>query len=225
MTLLLWMLCQDPIDRLVESLGAEEAEVREAAQAELVRIGRDALPALRRAAGDGERGTRAAAAIREIEWGPGLRAIEAMRDRAAEDPDFVFRLDETTSEASREFFPDVRVFTISAEATKEGPSRYIPPRRLILESCEPEPREGADGLNGMIARGRIAIDGEAAAERFAALAKWLGVHHAERAADRVRVERADDGYRVVHEFETWREIYTLRVREGVLESVSHDMTP
>ncbi|MBI2899571.1 MAG: hypothetical protein HYY17_05260 [Planctomycetes bacterium] len=67
---LLLALVQDAdIERLIDRLDADDIDVRERAQEELIRIGRAALPAIEEAAKRrDEIGRRAAEAIREIPW-------------------------------------------------------------------------------------------------------------------------------------------------------------
>lgn len=117
---------EDKIEQLIDVLGCDEAEKRDKAQEDLVKIGLDALDYLKKAleSSDAEVRSRALVIIEQIEWGRGIANLEKRaedltkewknkKDNIKHRQEAVFKVDEIGKEDLKSFFTGYRFFSIA----------------------------------------------------------------------------------------------------------------
>ncbi len=142
---------QDPeqVQKLIQTLGDPGKEERDKAVADLVRIGRPALEALRKAtsSSDAEVKALAAQAIEKIEWG----GAEKLKQYIKEHLDEGAALEPSKVKGPAKWFPDIRFYEASAGAPVAGGAAAImgmqAPRSLFAV------RKFEDGFHRILVKG------------------------------------------------------------------------
>jgi hypothetical protein len=170
-------LAQDAekFQKLVQALGDPSKEERDKAVQELVKVGRPALDALRKATGspDAEVKALAAQAIEKIEWG----GVDALKKFAREQLDEAATVELSKIKAPARWFPDTRFYEVSGGAAA-GPAAAMgmqaPKSLFAIRKYEPGFQRlmvkgiySAPAIRGLIAQQKISLADQDAALDFA----------------------------------------------------------